>query len=58
MFQMVEQARQNQKNPMEIFKQITNNRTPEQMDAFYQRVKQMGFSPDLIDQLKDGINTK
>ena len=57
MFQMVEQARQNQSNPIDLFKQITNKNTPEQMDQFYKRVEQMGFSPDVINQLK-GINTK
>jgi hypothetical protein len=55
---MVEQARQNKSNPMEIFKQITSKNTPEQMESFYKRVEQMGFSPDLINQLKNGINTK
>ena len=58
MFQMVEQARQNKSNPMEIFKQITSKNTPEQMESFYKRVEQMGFSPDLINQLKSGISTK
>ena len=57
MFQMVEQARQNQSNPLEIFKQITSNNTPEQMDNFYKKIEQMGFSPDVINQLKC-INTK
>lgn len=52
MLQMVEKARQNQNNPVEFFKQITNERTPEQMEAFYKQVEQMGFSPDIISQLK------
>lgn len=58
MFQMVEQARKNNGNPMDLFKQITNGYTPEQMNNFYQRVEQMGFSPELINQIKQGINTK
>ena len=52
MFKMVEQAQQNQSNPIDLFKQITNKRSPEQMDAFYKRVEQMGFSPDVISKLK------
>ena len=52
MFQMVEQARQNQSNPIEMFKQVTNNYSPEQMNNFYQQIERMGFSPDLIEQLK------
>lgn len=58
MFQMVEQARQNQNNPMELFKQVTNKYTPEQMNSFYSRAEQMGFSKDLINQVKEGINAK
>lgn len=49
---MVEQAQRNQSNPVEIFKQITNKRSPEQMETFYKQVEQMGFSPDIINQLK------
>ncbi len=52
MFQMVEQAKQNQSNPVDLFKQITNKKSPEQMEAFYKRVEQMGFSPDIINKLK------
>ena len=56
MFQMVEQARQNQNNPVEIFKQVTRNYTPQQMDNFFNQAKNMGFSDDLINQIK-GINS-
>lgn len=52
MFQMVQQAMQNKSNPMELYKSVTKGRTPEQMDAFYKRVEQMGFSPDVINKLK------
>jgi len=57
MFQMIEQAQRNQRNPMEMFKQITNKYSPEQMNNFYSQIERMGFSPDLIKQVK-GINTK
>ena len=56
MFQMIEQAQKNQSNPMDLFKQITSKRSPEQMETFYKQIEQMGFSSDLINQLK-GINT-
>ena len=56
-FQMVEQAQKNQNSPIDFFKQVTSNNSPEQMEMFYKKVEQMGFSPDLINQLKD-INTK
>lgn len=48
---------QNQSNPIDLFKQITSNRSPEQMSAFYKQIEQMGFPNDVINQLKD-INTK
>ena len=52
MLKMVEQARQNQSSPIDFFKQITNKRSPEQMNVFYKQIEQMGFSPDVINQLK------
>lgn len=52
MVQMVEQAKKNQNNPLELFKQITKGKSPEQMNTFYKQVEQMGFSPDIINQLK------
>lgn len=51
-FKMVEQAQQNNNNPVELFKQITNKRSPEQMKAFYKQVEQMGFPADVINKLK------
>ena len=52
LFQMIEQARQNQSNPVELFKQITNGRSPEQMEAFYKKAEQMGFPTETINKLK------
>ena len=52
MFQMVEQARQNKTNPMEMFKQITSKYSPEQMNSFYTQAEKMGFSPELLNQIK------
>ena len=57
MFQMVEQAQRNQNNPLDLFKQITKNNTPEQMENFYKKIENMGFNSDVINQLK-GIHTK
>ena len=51
-FQKVEKAMQNKDNPVEFFKQITQGRTPEQMEGFYKKAEQMGFSPEIINQLK------
>lgn len=52
MFQLVNQAQKNQSNPIDIFKQITGNYSPEQLDAFYKRAEQMGISPDILNQFK------
>lgn len=52
MFQMVEQARKNQNDPKELFKQITSNNTPEQMNNFYKQIEQMGVPTDLINQIR------
>ena len=57
MFQLVEQARQSQNNPVELFKQITNKYTPEQMSNFFNQAEQIGFNKELIEQVKKGINT-
>lgn len=57
-FQLVEQARVNQNNPIELFKQVTSKYSPEQMTNFYSQAEQMGFSKDLINKLKEGINAK
>ena len=58
MFQLVEQARQKQNDPLELFKQVTSKYTPEQLNNFYTQAEQMGFSKDLIKQVKEGINAK
>lgn len=58
LFQMINQARQNQNNPMELFKQATANYTPQQLDGLFSRAKQMGMPDDFIEQVKQGINTK
>jgi len=52
MFQMVEKAMQNKSNPMEMYKQITSKNTPEQMNAFYKRVEQIGIPTEVIEKLK------
>ena len=55
-FRRIEQLMQNQSNPIEIFKQITNGYSNDQMNNFYNQARNMGFSDDLINQLKN--NTK
>ena len=47
-------------NPMDFYRQITKNRTPEQMQEFYNFAKQWGISDETIQQLQNGngIDTK
>ena len=56
MYQFIEQAQKNQSNPQEIFKQITSNYTPEQMQHFKQYANNFGFSDEQLKQY--GINAK
>ena len=52
MFQVINQARENKKNPMEMFREITSKYTPEQMDSFYSQAEKMGIPIELIEQVK------
>lgn len=55
MFQLVEQARKNNGNPMDIFKQITSKYKPEQLENLFSRAKQIGVPEEYINQVKEGI---
>jgi len=59
MFQVVNQARNSNGNPMDFFKQVTNGYSPEQMNNLFARAKQMGVPDDVLQQLQNnGISTK
>ena len=59
MFQIVNQARNSNGNPMDLFKQVTNGYSPEQMNNLFARAKQMGVPDDVLKQLQNnGIDTK
>lgn len=59
MFQVVEQARNNNSNPMDLLKQVTNGYTPEQMSNLFARAKQIGVPDNVLEQIQNnGINTK
>ena len=49
---------QNKNNPMELFKQVTNNFDDKTKNDFFNQAKQMGFSEDLLNQVQNDINTK
>ena len=52
MFQMLEQAQKNQKNPKKLFKEVTKNYKPEQMENIFNRARQFGIGDDIINELK------
>jgi len=58
LFQMVEQARKNNGNPMDMFKEVTKNYKPEQLNSLFDRAKQIGVPEEYITQVKNGINAK
>lgn len=52
MFQMLEQARKNNNNPMELFKEVTKDYKPEQMEMIFNKARQFGIGDDVINKLK------
>jgi hypothetical protein len=49
---MIDQARKNNNNPEEIFKEVTKNYKPEQMEQIFNKAKQFGIGDDVINKLK------
>jgi len=43
---------QNKSNPIEIFKQVTKDYKPEQMEAIFSQAKQMGAPDEILKQFK------
>ena len=59
MYQMIEQARSSNSDPMDLLKQITNGYSPEQMSGLLGRAKQMGVPDNILEQIQNGgINAK
>lgn len=57
MFQTINQAMQNKDNPMELFKQVTNGYSPQQMNSLMTQARNMGFPNEILEQVQTGINT-
>lgn len=55
---MLEQARKNNNNPMELLKQVTQNYTPEQVDNLFEKAKNFGISNDILEQAQKEISKK
>ena len=52
MFQFIEQAQKNNSNPEALFKEITKNYKPEQMNKIFNQAKQFGIPEEVINKLK------
>ena len=52
MFQFIEQAQKNQSNPQELFKEVTKDYKPEQMNMIFNKARQFGIGDDVINKLK------
>jgi hypothetical protein len=52
MFQFLEQARKNNNNPMDLFKQVTKNYKPEQIESIFNQARQFGIPDEIINKLK------
>jgi len=52
MFQFLSQAQKNQSNPQEIFRQVTKNYNPKQMEMIFSKAKQLGVPEEIIQQIK------
>lgn len=52
MFQFLNQAQKNKSNPEELFKEVTKNYKPEQMENIFNRARQFGIGDDIINKLK------
>lgn len=52
MFQILEQAQKNNKDPKELFKQITKDYKPEQINKIFNQARQFGIPDEIINKVK------
>ena len=52
-FNQYKQFRQSNGNPMELFKQMTGNYTPEQMQGYIKFAKSFGVPDELLQQIQN-----
>ena len=53
MYQLLNQAKQNNVNPNDLFRQLTQNYTPQQMQNLFSNAQQMGFPNEILQQLQN-----
>lgn len=58
MANQVQELMKNNGNPMSLYQQMIKDKSPEQMEQFYQFARQWGINDEIIQQLQNnGINT-
>ena len=55
---MLEQARKNNNNPMELLKQVTKGYNDEQINGLFERAKQFGVPDSVLEQAQKEIKEK
>ena len=51
-YQFLEQAQKNKSNPQELFKQITKDYKPEQMEQIFNSARRFGMPDEIIKQMQ------
>ena len=57
-FNQVEELRKNNGNPVEMLKKVTSGYNDNQMEGFWQKVKQFGVPDETIQQVQQEIAKK
>ena len=52
-YNLIRQAQQQGINPNDLFKQVTRNYTPEQMNNLFANARQYGFPNDFLEQMQN-----
>ena len=53
MYQMLSQGIRNNINPMDLFNQVTNGYSKEQLNNLFDKAKSMGFPKEVIEQMQN-----
>lgn len=52
MYQMFQNAKKNGSDPVQMFKQITKDYSPEQLQSLFTKAKEYGIPDDVINQVR------
>ena len=57
-FQKIEQLRNSNGNPMDLFKQVTNGYSTQQMEQLFTNARNFGVPDEIIRQVQNGIDAE